>query len=125
MKALSIRQPWVHLIVNGLKSIENRTWSTKVRGPILIHAGKSFDKEGYAWVRDNFPEIDLPLPAEFERGGIVGEANLREVVKESSSPWFFGPVGFRLADAKPLPFVPMLGRLGFFEVAMPLPGEAA
>lgn len=51
MKALSIRQPWAWLIVNGYKSIENRTWNTRIRGTILIHAGKGFDKEGYAWVR--------------------------------------------------------------------------
>lgn len=115
MKALSIRQPWAWLIVNGFKPIENRTWNTNARGPILIHAGKSFDKKGYAWVRDNFPEIDLPLPSQFERGGIVGRANLWEVATASSSPWFSGPFGFRLAQAEPLPFVPMPGRLGFFE----------
>ncbi|WP_245839042.1 ASCH domain-containing protein [Yersinia kristensenii] len=38
MKALSIRQPWAWLIVNGYKDIENRTWNTKCRGPVLIHA---------------------------------------------------------------------------------------
>lgn len=125
MKALSIRQPWAWLIVNGHKPIENRTWNTKLRGEFLIHAGKGFDKAGYAWVRDNFPEIDLPLPAGFERGGLVGKATLHDVITTSSSPWFFGPVGFCLADAEPLPFVPMAGKLGFFEVAMTLPGGAA
>jgi len=125
MKALSIRQPWAHLITHGLKTLENRTWNTKFRGEFLIHASKGFDKAGYAWVRDNFPEIDLPLPNQFERGGIVGVVNLYAVATASSSPWFFGPFGFCLRDAKPLPFVPMLGRLGFFEVAMALPGEVA
>ena len=125
MKALSIRQPWAWLIVNGYKPVENRTWNTKVRGLILIHASKGFDKAGYAWVRDNFPEIVLPIPQQFERGGIVGIANLYAVATASNSPWFFGPVGPCLRDAKPLPFVPMLGHLGFFEVAVPLPGEAA
>ena len=79
MKALSIRQPWAWLIVNGYKPVENRTWNTKVRGLILIHASKGFDKAGYAWVRDNFPEIVLPIPQQFERGGIVGIANLYTV----------------------------------------------
>lgn len=123
MKALSIRQPWVWLIARGFKPVENRTWNTKVRGSILIHASKSFDKQGYAWVRDNFPEIDLPLPAQFERGGIAGIADLYAVATASTSPWFFGPFGFCLRNARPLPFAPMLGRLGFFEVAMP-EGEA-
>ncbi|WP_206002040.1 ASCH domain-containing protein [Paraburkholderia aromaticivorans] len=39
MKALSIRQPWAWLIVKGHKDIENRTWSTRFRGRVLIHAG--------------------------------------------------------------------------------------
>ena len=37
MKAISIRQPWAWLIVHGYQDVENRTWSTKHRGPILIH----------------------------------------------------------------------------------------
>ncbi|MFO0958221.1 MAG: ASCH domain-containing protein [Isosphaeraceae bacterium] len=119
MKTFSVRQPWAWLIAHGFKPVENRTWDTKVRGLILIHASKSFDKQGYEWVRDNFPEIDLPLPAQFERGGIVGVADLYAVATASTSPWFFGPFGFCLREAKPLPFVPMLGRLGFFEAEHP------
>ena len=38
MKALSIRQPWAWLILHGGKDIENRTWATKLRGRVLIHA---------------------------------------------------------------------------------------
>lgn len=38
MKALSIRQPWAWLIANGYKDIENRSWRTNYRGPVLIHA---------------------------------------------------------------------------------------
>ncbi|WP_165228423.1 ASCH domain-containing protein [Aquisphaera insulae] len=119
MKTLSVRQPWAWLIAHGFKPVENRTWDTKVRGPILIHAGKSFDREGYEWIRYTFPEIDLPHPAQFERGGIVGVADLYAVATVSTSPWFCGPVGFCFRDAKPLPFVPTPGRLGFFEAEHP------
>ncbi len=35
MKALSVRQPWAWLIVNGCKDIENRDWSTKLRGSLV------------------------------------------------------------------------------------------
>ena len=38
MKAISIKQPWASLIVEGVKDIENRTWPTKFRGRVLIHA---------------------------------------------------------------------------------------
>ena len=32
MKALSIRQPWAELILQGRKTIELRTWKTSYRG---------------------------------------------------------------------------------------------
>lgn len=38
MKVLSIRQPWATLICLGVKPIENRTWQTKHRGALAIHA---------------------------------------------------------------------------------------
>jgi hypothetical protein len=41
MKILSVRQPWAALIVSGHKDIENRTWSTRYRGPVLIHASQA------------------------------------------------------------------------------------
>ena len=47
MRALSIRQPWAWLIVNGHKDIENRSWRTKYRGPFLVHAGLKVEKEVY------------------------------------------------------------------------------
>lgn len=41
MKVLTIQQPYASLIAEGDKWIENRTWETNFRGPILIHAGLS------------------------------------------------------------------------------------
>lgn len=41
MKALTVCQPYAHLISRGLKPIENRDWPTFYRGPLYIHAGKS------------------------------------------------------------------------------------
>lgn len=40
MRALTIRQPWASLIAAGVKTLETRSWSTRYRGPLLIHAGK-------------------------------------------------------------------------------------
>jgi hypothetical protein len=50
------------------------------------------------------------------RGGIIGSVNVVDCVRRSKSPWFVGPNGFVLRDPKPLPFVPLKGQLGFFEV---------
>lgn len=41
MKALTLWQPWAQLIALGHKTIETRSWSTKHRGPLAIHAGAS------------------------------------------------------------------------------------
>lgn len=38
-RALSIRNPWAALIMSGNKLVENRTWSTSLRGTIIVHAG--------------------------------------------------------------------------------------
>lgn len=54
MKCLSVRQPYAHYICAGLKTVENRTWTTKYRGRVLIHACDT----SYAW-----PDADC-LPAQ-------------------------------------------------------------
>lgn len=42
MKIISLLQPWASLI--GVKKIETRSWATKYRGPLGIHASKAFPK---------------------------------------------------------------------------------
>lgn len=36
IKAISVRQPWAQMIVQGFKTIETRTWYTEHRGDLLI-----------------------------------------------------------------------------------------
>jgi len=40
-RGLSILDPWAWLIVNGFKSVENRTWHTAYRGRILVQSSSS------------------------------------------------------------------------------------
>ena len=115
--ALSVRQPWAWLIVNGFKDIENREWLTKFRGPVLIHAGKTYgraEKEEAEIVRERF---GIEIPETLELGGIVGGVEIVGCVQESDSPWFLAKgYGFLLKNALPLPFRPLAGKLGFFNV---------
>jgi hypothetical protein len=111
MLALSIKQPWSWLIVFCHKDIENRSWPTRYRGMFLIHAGKQYDGR-----RDEWDWPDIERPESFAMGGIVGQAELVGCVTESSSRWFCGPYGFVIRDARPLPFKPCRGALGFFKV---------
>lgn len=40
MKAITLWQPWASLIACGAKKFETRSWATRHRGLIAIHAGK-------------------------------------------------------------------------------------
>jgi hypothetical protein len=138
MKALSIRQPWVWAILHAGKRIENRCWYTRYRGPILLHAAQGMTRSDYFDFVDTYRSIemghrdfadpshprfrkethvDVPSFDELQRGGIVGKARIVDCVTEHASPWFFGPNGFVLEDVEPLPFRPLKGSLGLFEVA--------
>lgn len=120
MKAISIRQPWAWLIVNGYKDIENRSWNTKYRGTVLIHASAKMYREDYLMAQEIAERrgLELPPPDELVKGGIVGFTHIIGTTRESISPWFFGPVGFELSGGKPLPFHPMRGKLSFFETGL-------
>lgn len=45
MKAISLWQPWAHLVAYGAKSFETRSWETSYRGRIAIHASKTWNRE--------------------------------------------------------------------------------
>ena len=112
MKVIVIRQPWAWLIVNGFKDIENRSWVTHYRGPLLIQAAaRKPSPEDIAYARRR----RVKLPDEFDLGGSVGRVQLEDCVLKSRSKWFEGPVGWVLSKPKQLPFVPMRGQLGLFD----------
>lgn len=72
MKVLTIKQPWASLIINGYKRYEFRSWKTNYRGKILIHAGKSLEKDMVL----RFKDYNL----EYELGAIIGEARLVDCI---------------------------------------------
>lgn len=121
MKALSIREPWAHLVIHGLKTVEIRKWSTSYRGRILIHAAQRVDEAA----TDRFDLRGLPAKA------IVGSAVLSDVVEFTPESWYrladehldAGPYqpglyAWQLVDPRPLAEpIPWPGRLGLFDVA--------
>lgn len=123
MKALSIKQPWAWAIIHGGKPVENRDWRypPKYRGPLFIHASKTFDWDGFEWITLNIKKLglspqDVPQYEKFYRGGLIGIVNMVDVVTEHPSPWFFGPLGFVLEDPRPLEFFRCNGQLGIFDL---------
>src|SRR5258707_9619527 len=111
MKALSIRQPWAWLIVTGHKDVENRTWTTKYRGPLLIHASVTPDDVSTDIVNRYGIPIDT---AALHYGGLIGQVELVDVVTRSQSKWFVGPFGFVLREPRALSFTPARGMLNLF-----------
>lgn len=59
MKVLTLRQPWATLVAEGIKKYEFRSWKTKYRGKILIHAGAGIDKEDMKKYKD----LNLDFPS--------------------------------------------------------------
>lgn len=76
MKVLTIKQPWATLIIQGDKKFEFRSWQTKYRGDLLIHAGKGIDKEAIKRLKEYLPE-ELPF------GKIFGKVTLVDCIKIS------------------------------------------
>ena len=124
MKALSIRQPWAFAITMGVKPVENRDWPTRFRGPVLIHAGKREERDDVEGVLRRIGEqtgesvevIARGYESHRWLGCIVGAARVVDCVTEMDSPWFCGPYGFVMADARWSNRVECRGALGFFEV---------
>ncbi len=116
LPCLSVQQPWPWAMFHAGKDYENRSWRTKFRGVFLIHAGKVIDTDGYETIHSIYgltPLGNLPV------GGIVGIAEITDCVEKAESDWFFGPFGFKIENAKELPFHPCKGKLSFYKQEYP------
>ena len=126
MKALSIINPWAHLIMYHGKNIENRTWQANYRGRILIHVSKTVlrgynilltDLVTYGLLDRHFtPEEKQKIEAEC--GMIIGSVELYDCeFGHRAVPW--GEPGlwhWKLRNPVPLEKpVPARGSLGLWE----------
>jgi hypothetical protein len=120
MKALSIKQPWAELILQGKKTIELRKWNTKFRGEFFIHASGNVDWKAC----ERFGLRGLSLQC------LVGKARLVSVVEYEKEKNFLKSVnkhlassygdlplyGFVLKNVKRIKPIKVKGALGFFDV---------
>lgn len=122
---LSLWQPWGSAMMLGLKSNETRHWSTKYRGPLLIHAAlRKIDAESTEFYRQYFIEgqwARMPL------GAILGMVELVDCVPTESLSVFGTEYNFgnyeagrfawqcRLIAAFETP-IPYKGHQGIFKV---------
>ena len=101
MKALSIAQPWAECIVSKGKNVENRTWDTKFRGYVAIHASKSKDLGRFEYCQEEYKYNLNTDNVDF--GVIVGIAELVDVITKKdvtteTKKWFQGDYGFQLKN---------------------------
>jgi hypothetical protein len=108
LRALSVRQPWAQLIVEGSKDVENRTWSTPYRGIVAVHA--ALQPDPFGWRRYVRAGDVLAF------GAIIGWCTLVRVTTDAISPWAAkGLQHWELDDAHQLEEpIPLQGARGLF-----------
>ena len=133
MKALSVRQPWAWAVARGHKDVENRSWTTAHRGPLLLHASMRVDLDACAspLILDAGWRADDPVAA---IGAIIAVVDLADVCAASApasgtacecGTWAQpGTYHWRLTNPRILARpVLALGRLGLWEPADSLIAE--
>lgn len=132
MKALTLTQPWASLVANGSKEYETRSWETMYRGPLAIHAAKSYPKDcralieqhAFKWsLRDEvFP---LPLGAIIAVVDLVGVRHIDLVFRLHQPKQFeyefgdysLGRFAWHIRNVRRLPLpIPCKGALSLWNV---------
>jgi len=83
LKAITIKQPWASLITLGEKQFETRSWQTKHRGLLAIHAGKSVDKESCEnpWIKGVLREHGITSYKDLPTGVVLATVELVDCYK--------------------------------------------
>lgn len=118
MLCISVRQPWAWYIVEGIKDCENRTWPTRIKGNVLIHASRTLTKADYdACLAIAFKagHFNPPPFDSLKRGGVIGMVELYGCTRSFNSPWAAGPFIHLFRNSYPLPFEPSIGQTGYYE----------
>jgi len=125
MKVITIKQPFASLIIEGYKEYEFRTWKTKYRGEIYIHAGLGIDKKAM----EKYKDLNLTYP----KGCIIGKVILndcieindefKKVLKEKNKyPYIYNHVlksdeskyAFHMTNIEKVENIPIKGQLGIW-----------
>jgi len=133
MKALSIKQPYASLIAEGVKDVENRSYNTKFRGTVLIHASAKWHDRAKAvsmFSREQLEEIKKHEKGNIDRwitekyttnrlevSAIIGQVDIIDCVKNSQSIWAEKDAfHWVLANAKKYdyPILNVKGKLSFW-----------
>jgi hypothetical protein len=112
-RALTIRQPWASLIIEGHKDIENRSRPTRHRGLLVIHAGLATEEDALHQYRRL-----LQRPDDLPHGAILGTVEVVDCIEGARSRWA-EPGNWHWVLADPRPFrkpIPVKGALSLWRV---------
>lgn len=141
MRALSLTRPWPEIILRCGKRVENRTWTTPYRGPLLLHAAQSWQGNAIDLAEEinrglvDYGQPSLPVSEVSRRAdqhptGIVGIAELIGICHARPGrdpapvghgcrcgPWAFGGQHhWQLADVRSIGDpIPCRGKQGLWE----------
>lgn len=126
MKVITIKQPFATLIAEGLKEYEFRTWKTKYRGEIFIHAGKGVDKK--AMERFKYLNFDYPSGCIIAKATITDcvyvDENLKKELKQKDDKVYYGVInkdsnwsgyGFKLENIEKITPIEIKGKLSLWD----------
>lgn len=141
MKAITIHQPWATLIALCEKRFETRSWATKYRGPIAIHAAKKVDKDAcdmepirsvlakHGYTADNLPtgavvaicSLTDCLKVEHahikEKGALLSSPGRLTTIKDNEFDFGYydeGRFAWEMTDVKQIDPVPAKGQQGLW-----------
>lgn len=80
IKAISLWQPWASLMALGHKKIEPRSWATRYRGPLYIHAAKKIIGWPSITIQAVFDDIAFQ-PSDLPLGCLICKVNLVDCIK--------------------------------------------
>lgn len=126
-RVLSVRPPWAWSIMFAGKDVENRSWTTPHRGPILIHASsKKYVGAELQDVRREIAECSgrslSAVPHEFPRSQMLGFVDIVDCVQRRRSSWAApGEEHWLLANPRPLtrPVMGVDGKLNLWRWTCP------
>lgn len=127
MKVISIKQPFATLIAEGLKEYEFRTWKTKYRGEIYIHASLSENKEAM----EKYKDLNLNYP----KGCIIAKAKINDCIEINNEfkeilkiknvyPYIYNHIlnndenkyAFHMTNVEKIKHIPVKGKLGIWNL---------
>lgn len=125
-KAITVTQPFASLIAAGVKRYETRSWSTRYRGPLLIHSAKGVwgpDAARYAVSLRRAGLLPRTLLSDLPRGAIIAIAELVDVLPSDvvppaelfTGPWAPAAYAWRFGWVLPVEPMPWRGRLSLWD----------